>query len=398
MSGVYSGPEIWYSEKNYFGGKGGKSVTNSNKLFRWRDPYDLAGSGGTFAAAMAENAAFQRQHCPDYARILRERGLDERALASLDAAALPPIPTLYFKHHQLLSLPDRKLLIKAASSGTSGAKSRIGFDAGSLWRGLHMVLRMTKYHHLLSPVPCHYFILGYQPRRDNDTAFSKTGFGFTFFAPALSRTYALVWRDGGYRLDLEGMKQRLLGRARGPFPVRTIGFPAYTYLLLSQMEREGVHLQLPKGSKITMGGGWKQFEGQKVEKEELYRLAKSVLGVEEADCVEFFGAVEHPILYTTCPCHHFHVPVYSRVIIRDVDTLEPVPNGTPGLVNLLTPMAKSMPILSVMTDDLGVLHDAGTCPCGIPSPWLEILGRVGVRDIVTCAAGAADFLKGGAAT
>ena len=370
-------------------------MTASNRLFRWRDPYDLAGTEALFAAAMAENAAFQRENCPDYARILQLRGFDAARLAAGDLAALPPIPTLYFKHHVLLSMPERKLPVKATSSGTSGAMSRIGFDVGSLARGARMVLRMTRYHHLLSPRPCHYLILGYQPRRENQTAFSKTGYGFTFFAPALSRTYALVWQDGSYRLELEGLRDRLLRCGRGSAPVRTIGFPAYTYLLLRRMEEEGVRLRLPRGSMVTMGGGWKQFEGRKVEKRELYRLAWEVLGIPEENCVEFFGAVEHPILYTTCRSHHFHVPVYSRVIIRDPDTLEPAPDGTPGLVNLLTPMAASMPILSVMTDDLGILHRAEECPCGIASPWLEILGRVGARDIVTCAAGAADFLKGG---
>lgn len=366
-------------------------MTNSNKLFRWRNPYDLEGTKDLFAAAMAENARFQAQHCPDYARILREQGVTDLT----DPLSLPPLPTLYFKRHALFSLPASKLLIKATSSGTSGSMSRMAFDAGSLLRGLAMVWRMTRYHHLLSPVPCHYLILGYQPHRGNDTAFSKTGYGFTFFAPALSRTYALVWREGSYQLDLDGLRRRLLRCARGPFPVRTIGFPAYTRLLLSQMEKEGIRLKMPKGSKITMGGGWKQFEGQQVEKAELYRLAESVLGIEEENCVEFFGAVEHPILYTTCRHHHFHVPVYSRIVIRNPDTLEPVPNGTPGLVNLMTPMARSVPILSVMTDDLGFLHDGGTCGCGIESPWLELLGRVGAKGLVTCAAGAADFLKGG---
>ena len=366
-------------------------MTNSNKLFRWRSPYDLKGTEGLFAAAMAENARFQAQHCPDYTRILREQGVTDLT----DPLSLPPLPTLYFKRHALFSLPENKFLIKATSSGTSGSMSRMAFDAGSLLRGLAMVWRMTRYHHLLSPVPCHYLILGYQPHRGNDTAFSKTGYGFTFFAPALSRTYALVWREGSYQLDLEGLRRRLLRCARGPFPIRTIGFPAYTWLLLSQMEKEGIHLKMPKGSKITMGGGWKQFEGQQVEKAELYRLAESVLGIEEKNCVEFFGAVEHPILYTTCKHHHFHVPVYSRIVIRDPDTLEPVPNGTPGLVNLMTPMVRSVPILSVMTDDLGILHDGGTCGCGIESPCLELLGRVGAKGLITCAAGAADFLKGG---
>ena len=110
--------------------------------------------------------------------------------------------------------------------------------------------------------------------------------------------------------------------------------------------------------------------------------------------MEFYGAVEHHILYCDCIHHHFHVPVYSRVIIRDVHSLEPVENGTPGLVNLLTPMVKATPILSVMTDDLGVLHEGGECGCGNPSPYLEILGRIGLRDIKTCAAGAAEILKG----
>ena len=240
-------------------------MTNSNKLFRWRDPYDTAGTEGLFAAAMGENAAFQAEGCPDYARILRQYGLDPGRLADLrDPAALPPLPTVYCKRHTLRSLPERKLLVRATSSGTGGVMSRVGLDAGTLGRGLSMSVRVARYHRLLSPTPCHYFILGYQPRRGNDTAFSKTGFAFTFFAPALSRTYALVWQAEGYRLDLEAMKRRLLARAEGPFPVRTIGFPAYTWLLLRELEREGVRLKLPKGSKVTMGGGWKQFEGQKV--------------------------------------------------------------------------------------------------------------------------------------
>ena len=46
-----------------------------------------------------------------------------------------------------------------------------------------------------------------------------------------------------------------------------------------------------------------------------------------------------------------------------------------------------------MTDDLGILHDPEECGCGLDSPWLEILGRVGLQDIKTCAAGAAEILN-----
>ena len=47
-----------------------------------------------------------------------------------------------------------------------------------------------------------------------------------------------------------------------------------------------------------------------------------------------------------------------------------------------------------MTDDLGILHDGAECGCEITSPYLEIVGRVGLKDIKTCAAGAAELLVG----
>ena len=49
--------------------------------------------------------------------------------------------------------------------------------------------------------------------------------------------------------------------------------------------------------------------------------------------------------------------------------------------------------MSVMTDDIGILHDGKKCGCGIESPYLEIIGRIGMKDIKTCAAGAAELLK-----
>ena len=147
-----------------------------------------------------------------------------------------------------------------------------------------------------------------------------------------------------------------------------------------------------------LGGGWKQFYTQQVDKPVLYDLVNRVLGIPEEQIIEVFSAVEHPILYADCVRHHFHIPVYSRVIIRDSETLEPLPPGQPGLVEFITPLLTATPILAVMTDDLGILHPAGSCPCGNPAPWLEILGRVGLKDIKTCAAGAAELLSGGEGT
>ena len=50
----------------------------------------------------------------------------------------------------------------------------------------------------------------------------------------------------------------------------------------------------------------------------------------------------------------------GRAIIRDVNTLEPLPPGQVGLVELITPLMTATPILAVMTDDLGVVHPGGS--------------------------------------
>ncbi|MBO4637437.1 MAG: acyl-protein synthetase [Clostridiales bacterium] len=365
------------------------------KLFRSRDIYDLPKTDALFASAMRETCSFCYRNCDDYKRILDRKGFAPEMIDSIeDLSDLPFIPTLYFKHHHLKSVPDRKVFISATSSGTSGTMSNIVFDLRSLLTGAWMVLNVGRYHKLWSVVPVNYIIFGYQPSKTNRTAISKTAYGFTFFAPAISRTFALEMTPSGYKLNWDRVLKAMEKAAHSKFPMRTIGFPAYTYFLLKDMKAKGIRYKMPKGSMITMGGGWKQFYTEQPDKQEFYRLVKEVLDIDEDHVVEFFGAVEHPILYTDCRCHHFHIPVYSRILIRDPDTMKPIGNGRIGLVNLMSPMVRSTPVLSIMTDDLGIIHDE-PCPCGASSPWLEIIGRVGVSDIVTCAAGGDEYLRNG---
>ncbi|MCM1259922.1 MAG: hypothetical protein NC182_03170 [Prevotella sp.] len=364
-----------------------------NQLFRYKKLYDIDQTNTLFFKAIRECCEYHYKHCKAYRQLLDDLGFHPSALKNYqDIEQIPFIPTLYFKHHRMFSMPNRKMVIRATSSGTSGQKSLLGFNLASLKRALQMAIRVGKYHHLLQIKPVHYIIFGYEPNKHNQTVISKSAYASTYYAPSLSRIYALTYRNGEYHLDLERLKQAFIRYSKGKCPIRTIGFPAYTYFLLKQMKEEGIRLKMPKGSLVTIGGGWKQFYAEKVEKQDFYQLVNEVLGIDDQHIVEYFSAVEHPILYTDCKHHHFHIPIYSRVIIRDVDTLAPLGNDQIGLIQFLTPMVDSVPLVSVMTDDLGRLHTE-PCGCGIESPWLEIMGRVGVKDIVTCAAGAAELLK-----
>lgn len=366
------------------------------KLFKVKNQFDYEGNEKLFVNAMRQNVSFHYEHCDEYKDILDRCNFNPDDIKNIDdIAKIPPIPTLYFKHHYLKSISDGKMVIKATSSGTTSSNtSKVGMDFYSIWRAWAMVKKMFSYRHLWSLRPHRFVIFGYEHKFKNKKAIAQTAWGFTFTAPAKSKDYAIRWINNEYVVDLENIEKKLIKYSKQKAPVRTLGFPAYTYFCLQQMKDKGIVAKLPKGSYLTIGGGWKQFFAQKVSKEDFYKIVDEVLGIKEDHIVEFFGAVEHPILWTDCEKHHFHVPSYARVIIRDVDTLEPLPNGQVGLINLVTPVLRSCPICSIMTDDLGVLHDEA-CECGNASPYLEILGRVGLEDVKTCAAGAEDLLKGG---
>jgi len=142
-----------------------------------------------------------------------------------------------------------------------------------------------------------------------------------------------------------------------------------------------------------LGGGWKQFADEEIDRELFFTLIQDTLGIEKHNCYEFFSAVEHPLPYVKCKNGHFHIPIYSRVIIRDIKTLAPVPVGGLGLLSFVSPLVSSMPLTSVVTDDLAVLYDGSDCGCGINTPYFELKGRAGVAQIKTCTADALECGK-----
>jgi phenylacetate-coenzyme A ligase PaaK-like adenylate-forming protein len=327
--------------------------------------------------------------------MLEDRHFDPESLASEDdLAKIPVIPTLYLKRNRLFSLPENKLVIKATSSGTQGAQSQVGFDLDSLLTGVLMMIRFFSFHHILSLLPTNYIVLGYEPSGHTQMGAIKTAYHTTKFAPPLHRAYALRDTGTGYELNIDELRKALLRYSRQPFPVRFVGFPSHMFFLANTLKEHGIHLKLNRHSRILLGGGWKQFANAEIDRESFFTLIRETLGIEKSHIHEFFSAVEHPLPYCKCENGHFHVPTYSRVIIRDVQTLEPLPKGHLGLLSFVSPLVRSMPITSVVTDDLAILYDGEQCGCGIETPYFELQGRAGVNQIRTCTTDAASLLGG----
>lgn len=367
------------------------------KLFFHKNPYDFFHTKDIFFSAVKENVKTQCRQCPQYLQLIQTQNFSIQELKSEDDLyKIPVISSLYFKRNQLFSVPQKRIKLVATSSGTKGAQSNIGFDRKTLFYGIAMVIRFFSYHKLISAMPTNYIMLGYEPGKHSRMGAVKTAYGASKFAPAINREYALKGTGQSYELNIEGMIKALQRYEKQGFPVRFVGFPSLMYLLVKTMREKGISVVLNPRSKILLGGGWKQFSDREIDRDSFFNMIAETLGMDRKSCYEFFSAVEHPLPYCKCENGHFHVPIYSRVIIRDIKTLNPVPAGQIGLLSFVSPLVSSMPLTSIVTDDLAVLYDGDQCDCGIGTPYFELKGRAGVRQIKTCAAETAELLAGAA--
>jgi hypothetical protein len=241
--------------------------------------------------------------------------------------------------------------------------------------------------------PTNYLCFTYDPRKAKDlgTAFSdKLLTGLT----RIGRVhYAIRWDDktSSFQLDRERCFRALENFARSGQPFRVLGFPALIWDVLGEYAAtRGRSFSFGEQSYVITGGGWKGQADREIPKAEFRTRVAQWLGIPPINIRDLYGMVEHGVPY--CECEHFamHVPIYSRVVVRDAVTLDILPPGGVGLFHMYTPYLNSFPALSLLTSDLGYLSHE--CGCGRNAPKLEIVGRGGVTKHKGCAIAALDVL------
>ncbi|MFJ2710680.1 acyl-protein synthase [Pseudomonas sp. NPDC087346] len=349
---------------------------------------------GLFNQAMAEITRFHAEHTPGYAHWLNANDMQIEELDQLDDwARLPPIFASFFKRHLLLS-PTGEDALELTSSGTSGQKSRMRYDQRSLSAAQYMVERIFHEYGWNTPdTPCNYLLLSYEPEGRITLGTSFTDQFLCRFAPVNRVVYALRHNGDGHQFDLFGVIAALQAFAEEGLPVRIFGFPAFLWQTLQRMQATGVaNVQLPPGSLAFFGGGWKTQAADEVPKAQLYARIQQQLGIAVQDCRDGFGAVEHAVPYVECAHHHFHVPVYSKVYVRNPVDFSVLPYGQRGLLGIVSPYISSSPAHAVVMSDLATLHPGTSCDCGLSSDWFELHGRAGTDVGRSCAMAAAELL------
>lgn len=370
----------------------GLKFPHAERISRIKDPHLWsAGKKRLMVRACREMALFHSRRSPELSAIYRRRGFDPRSIrAEKDLARIPMLGVSAMKRFLLTSLPQDRASLRLTSSGTRGQKTQIWFDAPSLDRCQAMLESQWRQEGLVSTRPVNYLMFVYDPNQAKDLGIAFSDKNQQRFAPA-ARTYYAIRKDraGAWEFRKKEALETLRSFARDGRPARLFGIPSFVFAALEDMTEP---IPLPPGSWLVTGGGWKAAEDKKVSRDYFRRKASELFGLALENIRDGYGMAEHSAPYLECRRHRFHVPAYNRILARHPETLEALPPGKAGLLELISPYNAMMPNLAILSTDWGSV-DARPCPCGYNSPTFTLLGRAGLTKHKGCAITAAEIVR-----
>lgn len=328
---------------------------------------------------LSELTEFHRKNCPEYGRMLKSIGYDEKEVRSYKD--LPFLPVRLFKELDLKSVPEEEVVKTMTSSGTSGqAVSRIFLDKDTSANQQKTMVKIVSEFTGSSRMPM--IIIDCPGVIKNRAMFSARGagiLGFSIFGS--KRIYAL---DDDMKLDVGGLRE-FLEKYKGQ-KILLFGFTfmiwQFFYKELLRLKEEGITFDLSDGILIH-GGGWKKLISEAVSHDRFHADLKDVCGIEHIH--DYYGMVEQTgCIYMECECGHLHSSIYSDIIIRRGSDFSEAPAGEPGIIQVVSTIPESYPGHSLLTEDEGVVLGEDDCPCGRKGKYVKILGRLKEAEIRGC--------------
>ncbi|MFX1496013.1 MAG: hypothetical protein ACFFBH_00665 [Promethearchaeota archaeon] len=135
------------------------------------------------------------------------------------------------------------------------------------------------------------------------------------------------------------------------------------------------------------GGGWDGVKGEAklnaVDKLRFIQNYEKVFNIKPKDIADIYAFTEGPTLFGGHWSEKYqdfilHCPDTSRIIVRDIESLEPVNDGMEGLLEVITPYGVNGSInQAVLVDDIVELISKKNCPeCGYEGATFRIIGRL----------------------
>jgi hypothetical protein len=325
---------------------------------------------------LTEMISMHRSACEPYRRITDVVGNPSQTYDSL--TQLPYLPVALFKTHQLSSVPAEHVFKVMTSSGTTGqAVSRVILDRNTAdlqSRALSTVIARVFGNHR-SPM-----IIIDTPNVVKDRKmFSARGAGVLGMLPFGRRHFYAL--NDEMELDIPALRE-FVDRYSGQ-PILLFGFTFMVWkYFLQALTKSNVTVDLSQGILIH-SGGWKKLADEAVGNSQFKTALREATGLLRVH--NFYGMVEQVgSVFLEGDDGLLYPPNFADVIIRDPHTWAPAPNGTPGVVEVLSVLPRSYPGHVLLTEDLGVVHGVGDSAEGWAGKQLEILGRVPRSELRGC--------------
>ncbi len=348
-------------------------------------PYDGSQEAGElFMQALQEECVFHYEHNEMYRRFCDRKGFDPHQPFTIEE--MPPVSVSVFKElgFKLNSVPKEDLTLALQSSATSGVPSTIVVDKETAKRQAKAMIKVIG--EFIGKERKPFLIMDIDPRSSYRKLLGARFAAVTGYLRFANKTGYFLKADENNvsYFDVEGIQEYVRGLDQEK-PVVVFGF---TYILyqhvLQSIEKAGVKIQLPRGSKIIHIGGWKKLESEKISKELFNDRLSKCFGINPTDVIDIYGFTEQMGLnYPDCECGWKHTSSYVRVLVRDTVTREVLPPGKEGLLEFVTPVPHSYPGNAVLTDDLGII-DGDSCTHGRAGTRFKIVGRMKKAEVRGC--------------
>lgn len=297
----------------------------------------------------------------------------------------PYLPVNIFKNRNLSSVSEKNINGILSSSATSGIPSKIALDSiTSKRQTITSAKVMSSY---LGSKRRPYLVLDEDPLKSSSAEISARSAATRGFLILSSNPEYFLFQSGDQlNFDLKKFESFAEKNQNLEQEICIFGFTYILYnTVIKELLNKGLKFKLPQNSKVAHIGGWKKLESQKVSKEKFISDVSSTFGISKNNIFDFYGFTEQMgLLYVSAGYTSKIVPIYSEIIIRDFQTLEPVDDGKEGLIQILTPLPNSYPGISVLTEDVGIIKNRGADNFGRIGTQFEIIGRANQAEVRGC--------------
>jgi phenylacetate-coenzyme A ligase PaaK-like adenylate-forming protein len=295
-----------------------------------------------------------------------------------------PLPVTMFKSFKLQTCSDEEVVRTLNSSATTtGVPSVIPIDKTTAMRQTKALVSILKSYLGTSRRP--FLVVDTasinDPKAGTITARGAAVRGISSFARRT--TYIMDETDGELHVNFDRLSEFI--DANRNKEVLAFGFTYIIWTRFLKAVKEANFSPIIPDIKILHSGGWKKLTAQTVTKDVFNQEVAAIFKTDPANIIDFYGMVEQlGVLFLDCPSGYKHAPDFADVIMRDPYTMEEVPVGTPGLIQVISALGTSYPSQAILTEDVGEIVGIDDCPCGRKGKYFVFRSRVEKAEIRGC--------------